>query len=83
MTLSQLFAWSPVKGAVKYEFQLAADPDFTSLVLTKGNVGTASVQTLNTFATIDTTLSNGTYYWRARAIDRSDDAGRWSSVAAP
>ena len=48
-------------------------------MLTKGNVGTASVQTLNTFATIDTTLSNGTYYWRARAIDRSDDAGRWSS----
>ena len=72
------FSWSSVKGGAKYEFQLSADPDFTSLVLTKGNHGQASVQTLNTYATIDTTLSNGTYYWRARAIDKHDDAGRWS-----
>src|SRR5687768_14084011 len=31
------FSWSSVKGGVMYEFQLSADPDFGSLVLTAGN----------------------------------------------
>jgi hypothetical protein len=71
------FSWKPVKGAAKYEFQLAADRDFGSIVLGQRR---GSFQALNTFATVDKTLPDGSYYWRARAIDKHDDAGRWSRV---
>jgi hypothetical protein len=69
------FSWSPIKAAAKYEFQLSADRDFGSVVLGQGK---GSFQTLNTFATIEKTLPNSTYYWRVRAIDKRDDAGPWS-----
>jgi hypothetical protein len=69
------FSWLPVKRAAKYEFQLSADDDFGSVVLGQGR---GSFQTVNTFATIDKTLPNGTYHWRVRAIDGRDNAGRWS-----
>ena len=69
------FSWSPIKTAAKYEFQLSADRDFGSVVLGQGK---GSFQTLNTFATIEKTLPNGTYFWRVRAIDKRDDAGPWS-----
>jgi hypothetical protein len=69
------FSWKPVKGAVKYEFQLSADEDFGSVVLGRGK---GSFQTLNTFASVSEALPNGHYFWRARSIDRNDDAGPWS-----
>src|ERR1043165_9613325 len=53
------FAWSAVHGAAKYEFQLAADRGFSSTLFT--------VQTLNSFATVDKSLTDGTYYWRVRS----------------
>ena len=49
--------------------------DFGSVVLGQGK---GSFQTLNTFATIEKTLPNGTYFWRVRAIDKRDDARAWS-----
>ena len=69
------FSWAPVRRAAKYEFQLAADRAFKSIVLRQGK---GSFQTYNTFATIDKTLADGNYYWRARAIDKRDRAGRWT-----
>jgi protein-S-isoprenylcysteine O-methyltransferase Ste14 len=69
------FSWARVKRAVKYEFQLSADPAFKSIVLWQGR---GSFQTVNTFATVDTTLADGDYFWRVRAIDGRDRAGRWS-----
>jgi hypothetical protein len=69
------FSWNRVRGAVKYEFQLAADPTFGSIVIGHGK---GSFQTKNTFATVDKTLPNGNYYWKVRAIDGRDDAGPWS-----
>jgi hypothetical protein len=71
------FSWRAVRGAARYEFQLAADPAFKSIVLGQGR---GSFQTLNTFASIDKTLADGDYYWRVRAIDARGRAGRWSSV---
>ena len=68
------FQWSSVPGAAKYEFQLSADNSFGSIVSQGG------FQTLNTFATITTTLADGTYYWRVRAINAKDEAGPWSST---
>jgi hypothetical protein len=69
------FSWAPVRGAIKYEFQLAADPAFESIVQGQRR---GSFQTANTFATIDKTLADGEYYWRVRAIDKRERAGRWS-----
>ena len=69
------FKWRKVRGAVKYEFQLSADRRFSSRVLGRRN---DSRFTANTYATADKALVNGTYYWRVRAINARDHAGRWS-----
>jgi hypothetical protein len=69
------FKWSRVGGAVRYEFQLSADRRFSSRVLGRRN---DSRFTANTYATADKALANGTYYWRVRAINARDHAGRWS-----
>src|SRR2546421_2375324 len=58
------FAWSPVPGADGYEFQVAADQNFNSPVLGRGE---GSFTTKNTRATLKKTLPNGTYWWRVRA----------------
>jgi hypothetical protein len=70
------FSWSPVRRAAKYQFQLSADKKFGSIV------SGGSLKTLNTFATLNGTLADGTYYWRVRAISAKGDAGRWSSTRA-
>lgn len=67
------FTWDKVKRADRYEFQLAADPSFGSIV-SKG-----SFQTRNTAASILTSLADGEYFWRVRAINAKGDAGRWAS----
>ena len=66
------FTWRSVRRAAEYEFQVAADAGFGSVV-DKG-----SFRTRNTAATLKTSLANGTYFWRVRAITASDKAGRWS-----
>src|SRR5687767_6754543 len=66
------FTWNKVKGAERYEFQLAADASFGSIV------PNGSFQTRNLAATIDQSLADGTYYWRVRGINAKGDAGRWA-----
>jgi hypothetical protein len=66
------FTWRSVRRAAEYEFQVAADERFGSVV-DKG-----SFRTRNTAATLKTSLANGTYFWRVRAITAGDKAGRWS-----
>jgi protein-S-isoprenylcysteine O-methyltransferase Ste14 len=71
------FSWAPVAGAAKYDFQLAVDPAFESIVDGQGH---GAFRTANTFGSVDKTLADGTYYWRVRAIGKNDRAGRWSAV---
>ena len=66
------FTWGKVKRADRYEFQLAADARFGSIV------GKGSFQTRNTAASIEKSLPDGTYFWRVRAINLKGDAGRWA-----
>src|SRR5437867_12790095 len=70
------FSWSPVTGADQYEFQVAADQNFNSPVLGRGE---SSFTTRNTRATLKKTLPNGTYWWRVRATTKSGDASPWSA----
>src|SRR6266540_3939316 len=70
------FAWAPVAGADSYEFQVAADQNFNSPVLGRGE---GSFATRNTRATLKKTLPNGTYWWRVRATNKAGDASAWTA----
>jgi hypothetical protein len=70
------FSWGPVPGAETYEFQVAADRNFNSPVLGRGE-GTFS--TKNSRATLKKTLPNGTYWWRVRASSKSGDTSPWTT----
>ncbi|UTI65906.1 hypothetical protein NBH00_06755 [Paraconexibacter antarcticus] len=74
-----VFSWGAVPRAAQYEFQLAADDQFSSIVLGSG-FGKGDFRTHSTAATLDTAIPDGTYYWRVRAISASDKVGRWSST---
>jgi hypothetical protein len=64
------FDWERAAGADHYEFQLAADTGFNSVLY--------SVSTKNTRATPDKTVPNGTYYWRVRSVDSLGGVSGWS-----
>lgn len=66
--------WNAVAGAYRYEFQLSADPGFNSTQ--------SSFFTRNTRATLDTMLTNGTYYWRVRADDGAGNVSGWSTPSS-
>ena len=70
-------AWKAVKGAARYEYQLASDSAFGSVILGSGS-GLGSNSTRNTAAALSKTVPDGPYFWRVRAVDASDTAGRWS-----
>jgi hypothetical protein len=65
--------WSPVRGVDHYEFELAADSKFNSLVL--GSTGHFS--TRSTVATLAKTLQDGKYWWRVRAVGANGSISRW------
>ena len=69
------FSWNPVPGAETYEFQVAADRNFNSPVLGRGE---GSFSTRNTRATLKKTLPNGTYWWRVRASSKDGDTSPWT-----
>ncbi|MGB2873865.1 MAG: hypothetical protein WBB76_00145 [Gaiellaceae bacterium] len=70
------FAWSPVKGADKYEFQISADAGMNSPVLGSGK---DDFFTRNTRATLLQTVPNGTYYWRVRAASADGSVSPWTA----
>jgi hypothetical protein len=66
-----VLSWSPASGAIRYEFQLALNPDFTTPVVDT-EVTSTSIQVIN--------LDTGTdYFWRVRAT--APVLGDWSTVA--
>jgi hypothetical protein len=68
-----IFSWDPVAGTDKYNFYLAADDSFNSIVYKVEG-------TKNTRATPDKTVPNGTYYWRVQAIDADGNTSPFSDV---
>src|SRR4029077_15895640 len=69
------FAWTPVAGADKYEFQISADAGMNSPVLGQGK---DDFFTKNPRATLLKTVPNGTYYWRVRATNAAGEVGKWT-----
>ena len=69
------FAWTPVAGAEKYEFQISADAGMNSPVLGSGYDDFFS---RNTRATLKKTIPNGLYYWRVRATNAAGEASKWT-----
>src|SRR4051794_3693697 len=67
-------SWRAVSGAKRYDVQVAPAQAFGS------PVDKLRTRTNNTAMSLETTLADGTYYWRTRAISSTDKAGRWSSV---
>jgi hypothetical protein len=69
------FAWTPVAGAEKYEFQISADAGMNSPVL---GTGKDDFFTKNTRATLLKTIPNGTYWWRVRATNAAGESSNWT-----
>jgi hypothetical protein len=70
------FEWAAAGGAKSYQFQLSADPRFGSVIEVQNRKG--AIETPNTAATLAHAVANGTYYWRVRAVSKSNKAGAWS-----
>jgi hypothetical protein len=74
-----VFTWNAVRHADRYQVQIAADVRFTSpLGIFDGSSGLFT--TTSTAATSSKSASDGSYYWRVRALRPSGSAGRWSSA---
>jgi hypothetical protein len=69
------FTWTPVAGAERYEFQIAADPAFNSPVL---GSNFDRFFTRNTSATLVKAVPNGSYWWRVRAVTGDGSVSPWS-----
>jgi hypothetical protein len=68
------FSWQRVSKAVSYDFQLAADSGFHTIV------PDGAIHTKNTYAAVDKSVADGTFYWRVRAVDSSGHGGAWSKT---
>jgi hypothetical protein len=71
------FTWKGVRNAASYQFEFSATRNFSAGV----NGWSAGPIPLSTTAiTNDATIPNGTYYWRARAMSKTDVPGSWSKM---
>lgn len=68
------FSWTPRDGIRQYHFQLAADPDFTDLLVDEGMLEA------DQFA-LSTPLDPAQYHWRVASIDAASQRGPWSAPA--
>ena len=72
-------SWSAVRGAAAYEYEISGDARFRSIALGRGR-GKGNAQIHNLAASLEKQVSDGTYYWRVRAVTRKDRTGPWSRV---
>ncbi len=69
------FGWEAVRGAERYQWQIAADPSFNSQVL---GANQDLFFTKNTRATMLKVVPNGDYWWRVRAVAPDGAVSAWS-----
>jgi hypothetical protein len=71
--------WGAVRGAIEYEYQIAADPHFNSIALGSGR-GKGASTTHNLAATLGESVPDGAYYWRVRGMSATRKPGAWSTA---
>jgi hypothetical protein len=71
--------WGGVAGASEYEYQLSADPRFNSIAIGSGP-GTGTSITHNLAGALGKSTTDGTYYWRVRALTSAKNPGPWSAT---
>lgn len=71
--------WNAVSGATEYEYQIAADSRFHSIVLGSGP-GKGTSTTHNLAAALEKPVTDGTYYWRVRGLTKTKEPGPWSAT---
>ena len=69
-----LFSWDPIAGAARYELEINPSVDFAP----GSKVCCASPVIGNSYAPT-AVFKDNTYYWRVRALDRSDNPGVWNA----
>ena len=73
-----LFRWRAIRGTDHYEFQLAADRHFNSLVLG----GSGTFLTRNRWVALTKVVADGKYWWRIRGVSKSGRVSRWFTGTA-
>ncbi|HIQ04152.1 MAG TPA: hypothetical protein EYH31_00480 [Anaerolineae bacterium] len=72
-----VLGWQPVRGAARYQVQIARDAAFTTVVEEAEALYRNYVPGQNSTQR----LPSGTYYWRVRALDAAEaPLGNWSEV---
>jgi len=74
------FDWSDVTdpSGVTYTLQIAADANFTVMVLEKTQL-TESQYAVTEVEKLESTSKESPYYWRVRAIDGAENASDWTT----
>jgi len=67
------FSWRPCDGAEGYILEVAADPDFSTLLYSSENLKWSAHCPPRAFPP-------GTYHWRYAAVDKAGEKTRWSRV---
>ena len=72
VSTSPLLTWQSDSKAEKYDLQISEDANFSQIVQSKTEIGSASIQ-------LTALLASTTYYWRVRGNNISG-SGSWSDV---
>jgi len=71
------FTWQPVRKAVGYQLEFSSTTSFASGV---ADISAGPVTLATNGYTNYVPVPNGTYYWRVRAVNAANVAGRWTHI---
>lgn len=75
-TNTPIFTWSPIPNAVKYRIQVDDYNTFYTSIVDDSTI------TQEEYTLLDTTLLDGSYFWRVRVKTGDNEWGDWSNTAS-
>jgi hypothetical protein len=78
------FQWNAVtskNGAIVYEFQIASDVGFNTIIIDKKGLSVGAYE-LTTQEKLKSAGKKNPYYWRVRATNAAGDTGDWSTASS-